>query len=608
MKISKSMLIVKSSSGAMKGVEQFLKNRDWFLSSTDQMKEAVLFLAQNKPSFVLISIDHPNPKIKKLPRVIAQAFPCCVMVYAEKATTASFKLLLDSGVEYKINPPITGPAIERAVNKYIRDQEQAARQQNDQKNLDPNKGGFEFSVEVKTDGQKATGPLAIKGESDSQDGSGGQQSLAQRLLAQLGQDEDHVGSDGAAISSGHGSAKNGIGYMPEGSSQSSQGPGYLGGQPGHGHGSAQSARNQSSGSVINLGQPKSKSEPDDMTPEQKAALEIGTPRGADSTAKKPGSLDIDPKTGRPRADLVIGEGKASGQSVDQERPTPEQMGDLVVPNQDKKKNPQEQSGNNQSDVMIGNSRGSQGQKKNQDTLVMGRTGVFEPDSVFVKGVNQALDDTAVKGTGVVEESLEDNSHLACIIVESVRFSGYLVAALGKDKRIDNQFVDLVRSKLAKFLKDSGEPIEDESNMQLKVKRVDFEGWALEYAQFLRKSVHKGDEVAMAFFPFADVKTKVGESAQANMVSIKTDDVQTEVPLEFNMYIYLPSNKKYVLYTPQGGIFLSEQKARLTRQGVTQMHIQKDDVQNLSKFRAQNHLNSLITDFEKKDEKKKKKAA
>jgi hypothetical protein len=226
-------------------------------------------------------------------------------------------------------------------------------------------------------------------------------------------------------------------------------------------------------------------------------------------------------------------------------------------------------------------------------------GIFSEESIFVKGVNKTLDDTVVKGTGEVQTYLEDNSHLACIVVESPRFSGYLVAALGKDKRIDDEFVGMVRTRLMKFLIDNGEPIENESNMQVKVKRVDFEGWALEYAQFLRKSVHKGDEVAMAFFPFADAQTKVGLSAAEGMVSVKTSEIEAGKPLEFNMYIYLPTNKKYILYTPKGAVFQENQKDRLVRQGVGDVHIQKDDIQNLSRYKAQNHLNSLIDQYEDK---------
>ncbi len=634
-KISKSMLIIKSNPNSLKAVEQFLKNRDWFLASTDKLKEAIVFLAQNKPSFVLISVDHPSPKVRKFPKVIEQAFPCCVMMFAERATTASFKLLLDTGMEYKINPPITGPAIERAVNKYIRDKEQAHKKSQGSGGVDGEKSDFEFSVEIKSEGEKKSSVVAIKGEGKSESATGG--SLAQKLLAQLGSDDD--AEDGASgsfeIPSSQKKSDSSMGWMPQDPKTGGRNEGDLSGLPGE----TEDPSDSSNGRVFQLrDQNHSKSNSDTSDQGGDSAGDVATlDSGRKHDSPGSGEIAIDPKTGRPRSGSGRETNSKQGQAIDSERPSPENLSDFYIPTpelpegasdgqggveapqppplvgEDSRKSSAPDgtapsAGKQAADVMIGRSQQKQ-TKRNQDTIVMGKRGVLEPDSVFVKGVNQALDNTAVKGSGNIEQELEDSSHLACIVVESSRFSGYLVAALGKNKKIDSHFVDLVRVRLAKFLKDNGEPIEEDKNMQIKVKRVDFEGWALEYAQFLRKSVHNGDEVAMAFFPFADVKTKVGDSAQSNMVSVSTEEIQTEVPLEFNVYIYLPTNKKYILYTPQGGLFLTEQKSRLTRQGVDKVHIQKEDVQNLGKSKAQNHLNSLIDEFDtKKNEKKKKKAA
>ena len=651
------MLIIKSDANSLKGVEQFLRNRDWSLSTTHQMKDAILFLTKNKPSFVLITVDHSNPKIRKLPKIVSSAFPCCVMVYAEKATTSSFKLLMDSGIEYKINPPVTGPAIERAVNKFIRDREQAAKQQSQALNGESGKNNFEFKVEIKG-GERDSGSAnfqttVVDGGAGATDGQ--PDTLALNLLAQLNSDDWDAPKNKASGAAGFLSGSTGSAQNKE--------PGT--------HDGANSAKQKNpNGEVINLKKDKT-DDPNEVASNAEIALEIGTRKknskgeisyevdpnplnpkapgtlGSNGSLEKaPGSLDPNDqlnktpgllnskgksakgsagensensgesgelgasrkkqhqRNNKNLADISIGKAQGRNSKLPPETPNPEAAEDIYVPPKVEENNsakPIEEAAKQRKDIILGREIDELASKRKEqaDSLRIKQNGNFEKDSVFVKGVNQALDDTVSKGSGIVDAALEDNSHLACIIVESVRFSGYLVAALGKDKKIDNQFVDLVRSKLTKFLTDNGEPMENEGNMQIKVRRVDFEGWALEYAQFLRKSVHKGDEVAMAFFPFAEAKTNLGESASEKMVSVKTDEIQTDVPLEFNMYIYLPSNKKYILYTPEGGKFLAEQKKRLLRQGVSKMHIQKDDVQNLGRFKAQNHLNSLIEDYEDK---------
>ncbi len=639
-KLAKSMLIVKTSAGAMKGVEQFLRNRDWTLTTTHEIKDAIIFLTQHKPSFVLICVDHANSNVRKLPKIVMAAFPCCVMVYAEKASPSNFKVLMDSGVEYKINPPITGPAIERAVNKYIRDLEQASKQHNQDAqnaaNADKNqsahnqtissssaKGNFEFNVEIKGSGQK---PVSYLSHDDKPQEPTAGNSLAQSLLLKLNNDDLELpkiksASSTAAYSPSHyGKDKNGESLIVQKSAKSGKN------SPSESDlaleinakvhsakgGSSEGQDHEANQSGIPIGENHNA-----IQSGQGSDLLIGK---AGKGSDKSGSFDSGASQNANGADISIEKAKNNYGGPQHPGVDPDGLKDLVIPESQNKAAsdfPWQPAGKvKKTEAIVGQEIDDleTAKEKNQaDALHVRKDGFFDKSSIFVKGVNQSLDDTVVKGDGKIENRLEQNSHFACIIVESPRFSGYLVAAMGKDKKIDNHFVELIRIKLMKFLKDNGETIENESNLQLKVRQVDFEGWAIEYAQFLKKSVHKGNEVAMAFFPFASAQTPVSELASAKMVSVKTEDIQADIPLEFNMYIHLPSNKKYILYTPQGGMFLSEQKKRLSKQGVLNMHIQKEDVQNLSKFKAQNHLNSLIKDYESKSGKsasttKKKKAA
>ena len=589
--IAKTMLIVKSEPSGLKGVEQFLKNREWNVVSTHDMKSAIMNLMKLKPSFVLITVDHSNKKMSKFPKMIMSAFPSCVMTFAEKSTTASFKALMDSGVEYKINPPLTGPAIERAVNKYLRDLENASKQKADPTQAQQ-KDSNNFKVEIKNGADRSgAGFVNVKassGESQQHESSLG---LAEKLLMQL--NDDDSGSDGVAL--------NNLNLSQTANPGSLQGPAYQGSAVG----SSEDASFMQSSGVAHAG---SMNQQQARTANSQNFQEPGPSTDADDSLWVPlsekkghqqpehqaeahgvGSMTLNPGE-RNKKDIMIG--RAKGRKDRGYNPDQEDSSDPDSPNFDPAK---------AAEALIINPQNSKKEKR-QSQVPVGTTkvkqgGIFNEDSVFVKGVNKTLDETAIKGDGKVETLLEDNTHLACIVVESSKFSGYLVAALGKDKKIDDEFVDLVRTRLMKFLVDAGEPVQNDANMQVKVKRVDFEGWALEYAQFLRKSVHKGDEVAMAFFPFAEAQTKVGLSAEASMASVKTSEVESGQPLEFNLYIYLPTNKKYILYTPRGSIFLANQKDRLLRQGVGEVHIQKDEVQGLSRYKAQNHLNSLIDQYD-----------
>ncbi|MFV3410117.1 hypothetical protein ACNH6C_16015 [Bdellovibrio bacteriovorus] len=514
--IKKKLLIIKSKPAGLGTVEGFLKNRDWTIKSTTNLKEALIFLVQEQPQFVMISIDHPNRKVRNLPKILAQAFPCCVIIFGEENSAASFNMLNTSSCEYVLYPPVTGPAVERTVNKFYKDQQAKGVTNPFQRN----------GTGTAEDGSV----IAIKGEGGST-GAQSAQSILQQLLA---------GDDGNNQFAGIGAADNNttatgnplqsnIGYMPGTNSELNLGLMQPSAQN-NGLGPSWAQQGPGAGNSMGNGADESDETLNAMLMRQNAGNKAGT-----------GWAPMPTKAHR------------------KDRPTPEQI----------EKNPL----------------------------------ASKQDSIILRGTKDALEKSCIQTSFEESEAIEDSTNISCIVIESTRFSGYLITAMGKDRKLDDIFLEKVRERLFRFLKENGEKIEDSESMQLKIKEVPFEEWALEQAEFLRKSVHEGNEVAMAFFPRSDVKTTFGDSADEEMASIHLNELAGDVAVEFNVYIYLPKNNKYVLYTPRGSKFFNVQKQRLQNQGVSNLHILKAEIQDLDKYRAQNFLNDKILDFEAKQKDK-----
>jgi hypothetical protein len=222
------------------------------------------------------------------------------------------------------------------------------------------------------------------------------------------------------------------------------------------------------------------------------------------------------------------------------------------------------------------------------------------ESLIVRGTQQSLDETIILREDLDEDDvqeIEKTSNVACITVESPRFSGYLVCAMGKNRKIDKAFIDMVQKRLFSFLKSNGEEINEKDTLSLKLQEVDFQDWALQQAEFLRKSVHESDEVAMAFFPNKHINVNLEDSASEKMVKMSLDELKEDTPLDFDLYIFMPENNKYLLYTPQGMIFYGNQKGRLKDKGVTHMHLRRDSITGVQKYRAQNFLNEKIASYQ-----------
>lgn len=516
----KTMLIIKSNASALTTVETFLRNRGWKIYSTPNLKEALAQLVEGKPSYVLISVDHPNKKVQALPKLLHQAFPVATIAFAENQNAFSYKMLNESASEYRVYPPVTGPAIERCVNKYLKDQQTRESLQN---------ANTEFKSGTTQD-KKNDNLISIKGGAPSSFESHGGEDAASRLLHQfLSKDSAHFspGSPPAAAT------KNDSGLIfarpVDEEEDSSSGVAYM----------PRSSTNDDLGSLT--------------------ARENQNGFGQTYTQNE----SLDPLDGsNPENSEKKGPDRAAREATPLWSPT-----DL---NEDRTRFLKER---------LERSEANQ--------------------TLIAKGTQQALYNSVVNHDGVVREKIEVASNMACITVESSRFAGYLVAVMGNNKNMEVDFISTIKQRLFKFLKDNGEPVSEEDALGIKIKQVAFEPWALEYADFLRKSVHQGNEVAMAFFPRRPPKVILEESRHQDMAKLHISDLVGDRPVEFDLYMYLPNNNKYVLYTPKGGVFYNKQLERLKNQGVTHMHVQKDAVKSISKYKAQNYLNDLVDDYDQK---------
>ncbi|WP_413287765.1 hypothetical protein [Bdellovibrio sp. HCB337] len=439
--LPKSMLILKANPNSLATSEMFLRNRGWAVYSTTDVKEALLLLLKQEYSYILISVDHSNSKIKMLPKLIAHKFKIAIMTFAETQSANSFNLLSESQCEYKVFAPVTGPAIERCIMKHTRDQ-------------------FSAGLFV-----KHTEPVQVKKHQPPQ----------------------FVFDD---------APKGGNLIFPQ---------------------------------------------PLKTAPPAPAAIFIEGKK----PAKPFGSVHV----------------TASSYAEKKARTRRDEEIEYQLRHFTEKKE----------------------MHSGEDTLIARAT------ERSLIGCVEILD-------GKVHHKIQNVTNSGCIIVESDRFSGYLVAALGADQKMEESFLENMKRLLFKFLRENGEPVSENDTLDVTLKPVEFEPWAMEYADFLRKSVHRGDELAVAFFPKNPVMIPLEDSEHPDMAKIHLKDLVGDRRVEFDLYIHLSNNDKYVLYTPKGGVFYTRQLDRLKRQGVTHMHVPKEAAHDVAKYNAQNYINGLVDEY------------
>lgn len=630
--IPKTMLILKSNATALAVVETFLRNRGWRIYSTANLKEALVQIVSNKPSYVLISVDHPNKKVRALPKLLAQAFPVACIAFAENQNSNSFKMLNESPTEYRVYPPVTGPAIERCVNKYLKDQQTRATvaSANDTFKGEKDANGNDM-ISVKGGGN---GNIEIKGGGDL---SGDAGKLFAQLLGEEGgvtttatsnkvdnnqvfatpiDEDDYKPTESNFVPSGNSGNKNQDNSLPSYLQAKGDNSGNAqGGANGFGQTYVQKGSAGPGGTVVpptgdNSGWGNAQGSNANGNPF--AGQQGGSQAGSNYSGQQGGENGANPQA---RQDNLGGAGNGP-----QYPGQPGAQGENGWSGGDATGAGGSASDGNKlgkgADGIPAEGLGSREYRRRQaasnwapmpedrdqvERIKEKRARSDANQTLIARGAQKSLEESVVVRDGVVKEKAQDSTSAACIVVESEKFSGYLVAVMGKNRKIDQVFIDSVKSKLFKFLKENGEEVKEADGMDIKIKQVDFEPWALDYAEFLRKSVHEGNEVAMAFFPRRPIKAILEDSHHKDMAKIELGELAGDRQVEFDLYVYLPTNNKYVLYTPKGGVFYNKQMDRLKKQGVTHMHVQKDAVAAISKYKAQNYLNDMIEDHDQKQE-------
>ena len=583
----KSILIIKANTQSLIAAEGFLRNRDWKIKATANLKEALVYLVQEQPAFVMISVDHPNKKVQKLPKVLAAAFPCCVIAFAEESATASYKALSSSPSEYQIYPPITGPAIERIVNKYYKDQ---------------------LAKPALTAAQRAAGETGDGNGTISIKGSTGLNSAnAQSLLAQmLSNDNNDLVLGDVTTSATNPTAADGSQKTQTSSAAAA--------------GSAESAEPVARGPKETAFEQMNADFQNNLSQNAKTAAYV--PKEQKPASSAPGSAYKPPAAENNKANDPGGSGiakghlqkgsgfgnvntakedgnKAAAKSAHAKGPAaPEHKSEPGLSNHFNR-TAKAKGANWQPDPDYAEKERQRPPSEKDD----GPISTGEGDSLILRGTKTALEKSCIQLSSNHNQKIEVVSNMACLVIESTRFSGYLITAMGKNKVIDDAFLKKIQIRLTNFLKEHGEKMINGESMHINLKQVPFMPWAIEQAEFLRRSSHMGDEVAMAFFPRAEIRAKFGESADEEMAAVHLKEFEGDTTVDFNVYIYLPKNNRYVLYTPRGGTFYGRQKDRLSGQGISHLHVLKAEMQDLNKYRVENYLNDSIDDFKKRDRKK-----
>ena len=223
---------------------------------------------------------------------------------------------------------------------------------------------------------------------------------------------------------------------------------------------------------------------------------------------------------------------------------------------------------------------------------------IEMPSILADAVRDSFKMTVAHKDNTEPETINICSTLFALTIQSENFNGILLLAMGKDLEPDGKFISAFSHHLLDYLKQKGEVTKPSQMTLVRINPVAFFDWAEASAEFTIKSIHLSYEIAVAFFPVARERdlTPFEIVDQKEKIRININDLQPNLPVDFDLYIYLSSNDKFLLYTPKNFLLYENQLTRLNDKGVHHLFIDLKQESVLKTYFLQIYLNDLIKEF------------
>lgn len=185
--------------------------------------------------------------------------------------------------------------------------------------------------------------------------------------------------------------------------------------------------------------------------------------------------------------------------------------------------------------------------------------------------------------------------VSCIYFENSVLSGHFVVAAADDHHVDTYLMEALRGALKRLYEISNVPLTQEDLYQMKVRKVEFRSWSSQESSFLESAIHNGVEIMVAFFPM-DAERMQLESGQDDMLAIDLDEIQAGRKMDFELYLHLPLNGKFIMYVSKGSFMELQQQLNLQTRGIRKLHVKKADAPFVLRSRSTQYFDRSILNF------------
>jgi len=229
-----------------------------------------------------------------------------------------------------------------------------------------------------------------------------------------------------------------------------------------------------------------------------------------------------------------------------------------------------------------------------DMIVRNKTKVSgkKTDTLLALSTVKALENI-VQHDGSNVEPLGFISKIDCVPINSERFKGILIFASSVKDALGAEFSRTTKFQIINLMQEGGEVLKDEGELELDISNVNFIQMCGEFAEFLTVTKHNGNEVGVAYIQSEGVFPSSLTSNSSGMVSVGVESLEPGANINFDAYIHLSKNEKYLKYLKKGGRLEEKQKQRLEKYNVKHFFIKENQVQEFKSHCASAFVERIV---------------
>ncbi len=549
------VLIIANRINAFDAANSFLARRGLKCIMASNVKQAIKFIPEHKPAFVLLSWNIKNSNIHKTYKLISTTFKCFVIVYAENSDGKTATDLVASRLPEIMQAPVSGPSIYMKIQRILKARADALEG-------DTNPGIRE------TSGSTEESPaIAISGADIPKEGEWqlrGQDKVTNKSVWELAaKDTKHKGKAGIYTFKGTGPPKK----KSSGGWQTDGGEAFF--EEKKLKKNTQTAFTEKELEELALQLEENSDDTSENTGEAKDEL-APTPLMESENSSKPDSIIQKGISNNSKLMEAIQKG-ASGNEFEDVTKGSNEIIDVVLPSEDTQDSGHSSTADETPPVLQTSIHPNIGSIEGKNT-----------NSVLAKSTFMSLQSVVVAQDSNDTKKVNQVKKLAVITINTTQYRGYLLITSSNDKNINDDILNELKKHIHAHLKGYGEVIDNLKHIFVEVESIDFKQWGKQAADFIALAPHYLEEWAVAFFPFQNIAPKL-EVKNQNRVGVDINDIFPNVPLTFDLCMHLPINNRNFIYCRTGQHISDKQKARMQEAKSHKLFISPDAVNNFMEF-------------------------